>query len=197
MCTPGQPIQPPEELGEMPGDWTPEQQIAHMLDLCEAQMESALSESDVAVDALIKAFTRIANTSRTLDTLAKELSPAASASSAASDELQKQVATIREQMAAAVIAFQFYDKLTQRLGHVRYSLSSLAMFVCNRSQTAQREQWQRLFTTLRRLYRTQEERELFERIIVGAAPDDAQPPLASSKLDRQADAPRPGDIELF
>ena len=36
--------------------WTPEQQIARMLLLCEAQMESALSESDVAVDELIKSF---------------------------------------------------------------------------------------------------------------------------------------------
>jgi hypothetical protein len=193
MCTPGQPIQPLEELGEMPGDWTPEQQIAHMLDLCEAQMESALSESDVAVDALIKAFTSIADTSRTLDALAKEISPSSGTPNAASEELLQQVATIREQLAAAVIAFQFYDKLTQRLGHVRYSLSSLAMFVCNRSQTVQREQWQRLFTTLRRLYRTEEERELFERIIEGNASGDAPSQVARAKVD----APRTGDIELF
>jgi hypothetical protein len=33
-----------------------EQQIARLLSLCEAQMESALSESDVAVEALVKSF---------------------------------------------------------------------------------------------------------------------------------------------
>lgn len=36
--------------------WTPERQIAHMLALCEAQMESALAESDVAVDSLVQSF---------------------------------------------------------------------------------------------------------------------------------------------
>ena len=38
--------------------WTPEQQVARLLSLCEAQMESALSESDVAVEALDFAKTR-------------------------------------------------------------------------------------------------------------------------------------------
>ena len=44
--------------------WTPEQQIAHMLELCEAQMESALSESDLAVDALIKSFSGLTDAGR-------------------------------------------------------------------------------------------------------------------------------------
>lgn len=192
MRTPGEPIPSLDDTGEMPTGWTPEQQIAHMLDLCEAQMESALSESDVAVDALIKAFTGLADTAHSLDAIAKQL--ASDANNNTSGELLAQVSTIRDQMASAVVAFQFYDKLTQRLGHVRYSLSSLALFVCNRSQTSQREQWRRLFTTLRRLYRTDEERQLFQLMIEGQSANDANAKENNDTTERRAAA---GEIEIF
>ena len=79
---------------------------------------------------------------------------------------------ITKQMGAAVMAFQFYDKLTQRLGHVRYSLSTLALFVCDRTQANQPDQWKRLLNTLRRLYRTEEERQIFQTIMDGIAAED-------------------------
>ena len=47
-------------------DFTPEMQMANMLGLCEAQMESALQDSDKAVDALIKAFTSLVDATRSV-----------------------------------------------------------------------------------------------------------------------------------
>jgi len=108
--------------------------------------------------------------------------------------LQRQAAAIREQVSAAVVAFQFYDKLTQRLGHVRYSLSTLAMFVCDRAQTGQREQWQRLFGTLRRLYRTEEEREIFQLMVQGASAEEAQARAHEHSAERETQT---GEVELF
>ena len=174
-------------------EWSPERQIAHMLELCEAQMESALTESDGAVDALIKAFTGLNEMTRALGHLAEKLP--AEARSATGAELERQLADIRSQMSHAVVAFQFYDKLTQRLGHVRYSLSTLAMFVCDKSQTHQREQWERLFGTLRRLYRTEEEREIFQLMVNGATAEEAR---AQAEHHEAVDAQRAAnDIELF
>ena len=173
--------------------WTPEQQIAHMLDLCEAQMESALSESDVAVESLIKAFTGLADTTRSVSELAERLPP--EIKEAAITGLNQQVDTISKQMAAAIVAFQFYDKLSQRLGHVRYSLTTLAMFVCDRGQTSQKDQWRRLFTTLQRLYRTEEERKIFQMMVEGASADEAR-----AYVQQTTQSIRPaatGDIELF
>lgn len=163
--------------------WTPEQQIARMLLLCEAQMESALSESDVAVDELIKSF--------------KGLIEAGQALGAQKDntDLAQQLDALRKQTAAAVVAFQFYDKLTQRLGHVRYSLSALAMFVCDREKAHERDQWRRLFSTLRRLYRTEDERELFRMMVEGASAEEAREHIQQSTLTLRAGPT--GDIELF
>jgi hypothetical protein len=163
--------------------WTPEQQIARLLSLCEAQMESALSESDVAVDELIKSFKGLIEAGQALG------------SQVESTDLAQQLDALRKQTAAAVVAFQFYDKLTQRLGHVRYSLSAMAMFVCDREKSSERDQWRRLFSTLRRLYRTEEERQLFKLMVDGATAEQAREHIQQSTLTLRA-APT-GEIELF
>ena len=175
-------------------DWTPEQQIAHMLDLCEAQMESALCESDLAVDALIKAFSGLSESAQTMNAMAAKLTAAQREALGASD-LDKQMQAIQKQMSSAIIAFQFYDKLTQRLGHVRYSLSTLALFVCDRAQTTQRDQWRRLFTTLKRLYRTEEEKQIFQMMVEGASADQARDHIHQSTQTLRIGIS--GEIELF
>jgi hypothetical protein len=178
----------------MPGNPAPEHRMASMLGLCEAQMDSALQESDQAVDTLIKAFTNLVDTTRGVGTLTEHLPE--HIRSTVTQELETQVTEISRQMASAVIAFQFYDKLTQRLGHVRYSLSALATFVCDREQIEQPEQWHRLHTTLRGLYRTQEEREIFQIMMKRTGADvinDADfAPSADAVNETQT-----GEIELF
>lgn len=175
-------------------DWTPEQQIAHMLELCEAQMESAMGESDLAVDSLIKAFSGLAETAQSLNAMASRLTPEQRKAFDGVD-LKKQMESIERQMSSAIVAFQFYDKLTQRLGHVRYSLSTLALFVCDRSQTTQRDQWRRLYTTLKRLYRTQEEKEIFQMMVEGASADEARDHIHQSTQTLRIGVT--GEIELF
>jgi len=170
--------------------WTPEQQISRMLELCEAQMESALSESDLAVDALIKSFTGLIEAGQALGSLS-EKTPA----DAGTEDLRRQLDALRKQTAAAVVAFQFYDKLTQRLGHVRYSLSALAMFVCDRAKSGEREQWRRLFSTLRRLYRTEEERQIFTMMLGGATAEQAREHIQQSTLTLRSSPT--GDVEIF
>lgn len=175
-------------------DWTPEQQIAHMLELCEAQMESAMCESDLAVDSLIKAFSGLTKSAQTVNELASKLTPEQRESLGQTD-LKKQMDAIERQISSAIVAFQFYDKLTQRLGHVRYSLSTLAVFVCDREQATQRDQWRQLFTTLKRLYRTEEEKEIFQMMVEGASADEARDHIHQSTQTLRVGVS--GDIELF
>jgi hypothetical protein len=160
-----------------------------MLELCEAQMESALSESDVAVEALVKSFAGLIEAGQALGSL-NDKTPQTGATG-----LAAQLDALKKQTAAAIVAFQFYDKLTQRLGHVRYSLSALAMFVCDRAKSGEREQWRRMFATLRRLYRTEEERELFRMMVEGASAEEAREHIQQSTLTLRA-APT-GEIEIF
>ena len=186
-----EPIEHPDPPGKG-ADWSPEQQTAHMLDLCEAQMDAALQESDGAVDALVSAFTSMVDTARNISELACTLPD--SEEQRALANLGQHCQAMSKQMASAVVAFQFYDKLSQRLGHVRYSLSTLALFVCDRSQTMQREQWKKLFAALRRLYRTEEEREIFQLMTEGMSAEEARQKIQRQKAE---DTTEPGVVELF
>ena len=164
--------------------WTPETQIANMLELCSAQMESALQDSDQAVEALIQIFSTVAESARTLQSITAQLPPEVRA--AITQALDKQLETLALQIGSAVVSFQFYDKLTQRLGHVRYSLSSLAQFVCDRAQSCEQDQWRRMLNALRRLYRTEEERRIFQMMTEGLSVDLEPPPPVHT-----------GAVELF
>jgi len=169
--------------------WTPEQQIARLLSLCEAQMESALSESDVAVQELVKSFAGLIEAGQALGSMSEK------APEAGATDMAAQLDALKKQTAAAIVAFQFYDKLTQRLGHVRYSLSALAMFVCDGAKTGERDQWRRMFATLRRLYRTEEERQLFRMMVEGASAEEAREHIQQSTQTLRATST--GEIEIF
>lgn len=174
---------------ERSDSWTPEQQLAHVLEICGAQMESALGESDLAIETLLQAFTSFATMVRAFDSLPENIRNTLPA------DFNEQLARTRAQVTSAVVAFQFYDKLTQRLGHVRYSLSALATFVCDWAQAGEREQWQNLLTTLEKLYRTQEERRLFQKMAQGVTGDPTR-----DGIDETTAASTPeetGEIELF
>jgi hypothetical protein len=174
----------------VPDNWSPEQETALLLDLCEAQMDAAMRDSDQSVDALVRAFTQVVEASQSMSELAKQM-PAAT-DNAHGAELTRRVDAVSQQINDAIVAFQFYDKLTQRLGHVRHSLTTLAMFICNRSQTQQREYWLKLLTSLRRLYRTAEERAVFDLVAEGATADEVRASVNDSQQH-----PTATSVELF
>jgi hypothetical protein len=183
----------PEAPASDPAPFTPERQMASMLGLCEAQMDSALHESDKAVDALIKAFSGLVDASRAVSATTANLPP--DIRGALTGDFEQQVASISKQIGSAVMAFQFYDKLTQRLGHVRYSLSTLALFVCDPAQSHQPVQWERLHNTLRRLYRTEEEKQIFHMLMGGAA-GEAEATMEMRALSEEEET-QAGEVELF
>ncbi len=164
-----------------PANWSPEVETALLLDLCEAQMDAAMRDSDQSVDELVRAFTELVEASRLMSELAKQLPTVAEGNIDGSAELNRRVNAMSQQINDAIVAFQFYDKLSQRLGHVRHSLTTLAMFICNRTQIQQREYWLKLLTSLRRLYRTAEERAVFDLVAEGATADEVRASVQESQ----------------
>ena len=172
-------------------NWSPQQQTARMLALCEAQMEAATQDSDAAVDTLVAAFTELMNAVRDLTNMSK-VNATDESHTRAADDINNRCSQLSTQVAAAVMAFQFYDKLSQRLGHVRYSLSTMALFICDRSNSQRPEHWEKLLSTLGRLYRTAEERAIFDSIAgsLSLRVDASEEPLSKEMSDA-------GSIELF
>ena len=141
-----------------------------MLELCEAQIEAALRDSDRSVEVLTNVFFQLITAVDALGESAKQVG-GDKAATEAQEILQQRCGNLAEQINSAVVAFQFYDKLTQRLDHVRHSLTTLALFICDREKSVQPDQWNKLRASLRRLYRTVEERKVFESI-AGPPPEE-------------------------
>lgn len=175
-----------------PSSWSPEQETALLLDLCEAQMDAAMRDSDRSVDSLVNAFTELTQASTAISELSRQISAAGVATPVAGEELAQRCDAIGRQINEVVVAMQFYDKLSQRMGHVRHSLTTLAMFVCNRPQTQNRDHWVKLLASLRRLYRTAEERAVFDLVAEGATSEDVR--SAIGKVQQEA---ADSSIELF
>ena len=55
--------------------------------------------------------------------------------------LLQQSQVLSEKVAASIVAFQFYDKLSQRLQHVSKSLSSLSDIISHEERTVDEAKW--------------------------------------------------------
>src|SRR5262245_18577703 len=121
MLAPSQNVSPADHA-PTPADWSPEQETALLLDLCEAQMEAAMRDSDKSVDHLVNAFTELVEASQSMTNLVRQLPQGAAGANA--QEINQRCQALGSQINEAIVAFQFYDKLSQRLGHVRHSLTT-------------------------------------------------------------------------
>lgn len=158
-------------------------ETSNMLKLCAAQTDGALTDCDAAIERLLEAFTTIVEDSQWLRRKAEAMvgqDPQAAA------ELDMRSNRLVTKANAAIQALQFHDRLTQRLGHVRHSLSSLGELVTDPERSSRQEDWQELHSRLGRMYRTREEVAIFEAVTgMRHASANAAPAAA------------PSDIELF
>src|SRR4051812_16738108 len=86
-----------EEKNAAPMNWSPEQETALMLHLCEAQMEAAVRDSDQAVDVLVRSFTTLVTGSRSVADLAQQISKTAGANPADQTELNRRCDEMAQQ----------------------------------------------------------------------------------------------------
>jgi hypothetical protein len=106
--------------------------------------------------------------------------------------IEASCAAVSGQMQHAIIAFQFYDKLSQRLGHVSRSLEELAGLVGDQMRLYNPQEWRGLQQRIRSQYSMREEQAMFDALLAGASIQDALRHMAE-----QAEVGSDSDIELF
>ena len=111
-------------------------------------------------------------------------------------------APVSEMMHSAIIAFQFYDKLTQRLNHVTGSLGSLADLVNDQRRLYNPYEWLGMQEKIKSRYTMEEERLMFEAIMEGKTVKQALAIYVQAIEDRKQKTTDNGggdedDIELF
>ena len=149
-------------------DWSQVRETINMLTLAVSQVECTMTDGEKSITELTQSFTYIAN----------QLQSIVNTKSSESAETQlhtikENAADIHQKVVTATIAFQFYDRLTQRLDHVKRDLSWLSDLVSNPNQLYNPEAWKKLQTDIMSNYTMEEERLMFEHIMNGASVESA------------------------
>lgn len=156
--------------------------LHQFLNLGVAQLDAAVRESDTQVDKIAQCLAAIATDLQQLEARA-QAEPAAKCTDLAT--------SMRASLQAAVKALQFYDKLIQRLTHVRAGLAIPADATTDPTASASID-WDGILDQVRARYSMVEERVLFDFMMRGLR---AEQMLKALQSLREASAP--GELELF
>ena len=167
-------------------DWSQVQETIRMMNLAIAQMEVSMKEGDESVDTLTDSFTTMVARVQVIEQLVKKKEQ--------DDDLASvidQCESVASEMQTAIIAFQFYDKLTQRLSHVSHTLDALSNLVGDQSRLYNPVEWSLLQEKIKSKYTMPAEHKMFELVMQGMSVEE----ILKSSLAEPKD--NSDDIELF
>jgi hypothetical protein len=172
-------------------DWSQVTETVRMLNLAVAQISMAMHEGEDSVESLTLAFTGMVES---VDEIASAVTGPASGQ--VEESVQSTVlghcAQVQSGIQQSIVAFQFYDRLSQRLDHVRFALDQLSTLVSDKARLFNPGEWQALQQTIRSKYSMQEEQDMFEALLKGATTEEALDIVR--KRVHEGDI---NDIELF
>lgn len=169
-------------------DWSQVRETILMLNLAVAQIEMALQDSSGSVDVLSRSFTGMYESLMSLVKEAEQLPD-----SPAKQAVQASGQSVSARMQEAIVAFQFYDRMSQRLSHVNHTLAELSGLVCEPAKLYNPSAWHALQQQIRSKYTMEEEKLMFDTLL---ATGSVQAALERYMAYKQEQAGSP-DVELF
>jgi septal ring factor EnvC (AmiA/AmiB activator) len=167
-------------------------ELRRFLELGAAQLDAAIRESDARVDKLAGAVTAVATDARELETQVQALDSADAAEvQQARQRIRQLVMQLDADVQATVTSLQFYDKLIQRLTHVRDGLAIPSDSTVSALDPA-RSDWNSMLEQVRSRYSMVEERVLFDFMMRGLSADQMLKALTGLRA-----AAAPGELEVF
>lgn len=183
-------------------DWSQIRETILMLALGVAQIEISMRDSDGSVEVLSNSFTSMMGQVKMIEKIATAL-PDTTETADARMAIVSSCDTVGEMMRSAIIAFQFYDKLTQRLSHVSSSLGTLADLVSDSRRLYNPYEWLGMQEKIKSRYTMEEERLMFEAVMQGKSVKQALAIYTQAIEEKKQKAASSGaaadddDIEMF
>ncbi len=174
-------------------DWSQLKETILMLNLSIAQIDQSMNEGNSSVDTLASSFTALAANLSEIQSAAEQMND--NNYEEIKMNIEGSTTTALDKIQSAIVAFQFYDKLTQRLDHVSHSLSSLTTLISNPASLYSPPEWQTLQKAIRSKYTMEEERRMFDKVISGVPIEKALAEFKEEMLTKNESAN--DDIELF
>lgn len=171
-------------------NWSQVRETVLMLELSAVQIEAAMKDSNASVEVLTDSFTSMAGYMRMISDTLQSL-PEDGEVGAAKQNLIGVSDHVSSMVHQAIIAFQFYDKLVQRLAHVGESLGGLSGLVSDQRRLFNPGEWVALQDKIRSRYSMREEVSMFEAVMAGMSVHEAVNRYME-EMKQKGD-----DIELF
>lgn len=152
-------------------DWSQIRETITMLALAVAQVESSMRDGEQSVSTLSSSFTEMADYVSRIRNLTSKVTP---------NNLEKYqsviddtTANLEHNVQNAVVAFQFYDRISQRLDHVCQSLDKLGQLISEKETLFNPNCWRDLQEQIKSSYTMDAERIMFEHILRGHSIEEA------------------------
>ncbi|HEY9018360.1 hypothetical protein [Thiomicrospira sp.] len=179
------------------------QETILILNLSIAQIELSITEGDHSVNALIDSFRFMSQHIEEIQTATAEIGTVETDDVLFRKQhslLLSQTSDLSQKMQQAIIAFQFYDKLSQRLEHVSHGLSNLAEIVSHEMRVQDQQEWENFKLSVRKGTTMREEEELFELIFDQKTPSAQAIEIMKARMSQRMHAEQESheeEIELF
>ncbi len=148
-------------------DWSQVKETVLMLKLAAAQVEFSLKDGSNSVDTLTDSFTSMASSIGAIESSTAEIFKKYNVSQKDQQQVLDNCLQVEGKIQQAIVAFQFYDSLVQRMDHVVTSLSRLGDLVSDPARLYSPVEWGQLQESIRGRYTMEKERELFDAILNG------------------------------
>lgn len=152
--------------------WCHVSETITMLHLAVCQIETAVGESHTSVNDLTHSFTSLAAHTHTVHSQIQNLSQAEEID-LFKEKLGENTNEMQTTINAAITAFQFYDRISQRLDHVAHSLKMMTELLSQQDRIKDPVAWKRVQNDVKSSYSMEAERIMFEHIMRGASVEEA------------------------
>jgi hypothetical protein len=180
-------VQPLSSANSPDLDWSQIRETVALLNLSVARIEYSMRDGNDSIDTLTDWFTTMVQNMQAIEAASEDLPD-----SETKQTIQNNSRAACGHVQSAIMAFQFYDKLTQRLTHVSKSLSSLTALVSDPERLYAPDEWSDLQNMIKSKYTLDADRKMFDDIMNGMSIEAAlQEGIEHAQQDNG------GDIELF
>ncbi len=169
-------------------DWSQVKETVRMLNVAVAQVEIAMHDGNDSVNTLTESFAAMMNNVGEIQHL---VAGAEIEDQALKDRILSLCGGVATRMGQSVVAFQFYDKLSQRLAHVNDMLASLGDLVSDDGRLFNPYAWRELQRRIRARYSMREEQKMFDAVLAGKSIEEALAEVRDTMADLD------DEIELF
>jgi len=177
-------------------NWSHVRETVNMLYLAICQIEATLKDSNTSVMTLTETFTALANHTSDVSTQVQALKEPKELDSFKQD-ISKTALELQTNIGSSIQAFQFYDRVCQRLDHVTCSLEHVTELLECGERIQQPKEWKKVQDEIKSSYTMEAEHLMFEFIMRGGTVKQALEIYRHhfeepNKLDQDND-----EVELF